>query len=290
LPVRYKESLLRAANREGFAFSDLNELRMRLLQPSSVTVAGENILLDVRLCEREIWDCIAALCGGSVYAHADTMGQGYIRFGDGIRVGVCGDYADGMFSLRSVRALNIRIPHLIRDVSRRISELLYNSGRISSALLYSPPGIGKTTVLRDISSLLGGKYRLRIAVIDSRGELYIAKQFENTLCDFLTGNTKAAGIEIATRTMAPQVLICDEIGDLDEAKQILSAQNTGVPLIASAHASGTDELLSRPNIRTLHENGVFRYYIGIHREACGKRLGRCFRFDIVSAEDIRCIS
>lgn len=63
------------------------------------------------------------------------------------------------------------------------------------------------------------------------------------------------------------MIICDEIGTLEEAKAILSAQNSGVPLIATAHADSFDRLMKRPNIKTLYDNGIFRYYIGISREA-----------------------
>ncbi len=286
LPLRFRDCFMGTAAREKFDYHDINELRLRLLQPSSVTVSGENYPLDVRLCEDEISHCVTALCKGSVYAHTDTMKNGYIKFSDGIRIGICGDYGTGTFSLKSVSALNIRIPHRLDGAARRISELLVKGGTVSSALIYSPPGIGKTTVLRDIAAFLGGKCRRRVAVVDCRGELYISGLFQNTMCDFLTGNTKASGIGIATRTMAPQVLICDELGDADEARLILEVQNTGVPLIATAHAADMRQLLSRPNIRLLHENGVFGYYIGVKRETVGGRLGRCFEFDIKRAGDI----
>ena len=85
-----------------------------------------------------------------------------------------------------------------------------------------------------------------------------------SIADFLVGYPKADGIEISTRTMNPEVIICDEIGD-GEAEKILAAQNSGVPLIASAHGASFDEIMRRRGIKRLYDSGVFRYYIGIER-------------------------
>jgi stage III sporulation protein AA len=83
--------------------------------------------------------------------------------------------------------------------------------------------------------------------------------------DILSGYPKALGIEIATRSLSAEVMICDEIGDLEEAMALVSSHNCGVPLIASAHASCVEELLSRTGIRLLHEAGIFGAYVGISR-------------------------
>ena len=84
------------------------------------------------------------------------------------------------------------------------------------------------------------------------------EMFENNLVDVLRGYPRAKGIEIATRTLSPEVIFCDEIGSAEEAKAILSAQNSGVPLIATAHADSRETLFRRPNIRILYENEIFR--------------------------------
>lgn len=281
LPVQIVDEIRRCELKA----SEINEIRLRINCRSSVTANGANLVLRSTVTREDMTNCMTSLCGGSVYAHSETIREGYIVAGEGIRVGVCGYDSGG--DIRDISSLNIRIPHMIRQVCQPIISKLLEGGRLHSALIYSPPGIGKTTVLRDIASKLGGEYRIRVALIDTRGELFIREMFSDSICDVMTGYGRAAGIEIATRTMSSQVLICDELGDPEEAKAILSAQNTGVPLIASAHASDIRELMLRPNIRMLCDNSVFDLFVGLSREVFEGRLSRAFRFDFLTYEEMK---
>lgn len=263
---------------------DMTEIRLRVRGYSSVTEAGCNRIIEVVLLPSELNDCISKLCRGSVYAHGDTIREGYIGVSGGIRVGVCGTLAPDGRGVREMTSLNIRVPHIIRGVGDGVLKLCCDGPCVRSVLIYSRPGVGKTTLLRDVAATLGGKMRKRVVIIDTRGEMYMEEMFRDTVCDVLTGYPRPKGIEIATRVLSPEVIICDELGDLDEARGILTAQNTGVPIIATAHARDLKGLLARPNIRMLHEAGVFDGYIGIDRERVGGRLSRCFTLDHTPAD------
>lgn len=267
----------------GADFEDITEIRIRVSQPASLTVLGNNIPLEFRITSFEMNEFVSKLCNGSVYAHGSGINDGYIEFSDGIRIGVCGKCIDGKVS--SIYSLNIRIPHFVRWVSDPIIKRYCLEKRISSMLIYSLPGVGKTTLLRDMASKLSCEHHRRVALIDTRSELYIPELFKDSLCDVFSGYPRAKAIEIATRTLSPEVLICDEIGGTSEAESILAAQNTGVPLIASAHASNLHELLLRPGIKLLHDFGIFSYYIGISREKVGERLPCGFVFEETSSEE-----
>ena len=106
---------------------------------------------------------------------------------------------------------------------------------------------------------------MRVCVIDTRGELGAFWGDRSLSIDLLSGYPRALGIEIATRTMNAELILCDEIGEEREANAILSAQNCGVPFVASAHAEDVQGLLRRSGIRRLHEAGVFGAYVGIRR-------------------------
>ncbi len=277
-------AIARTAQDRSISSDEINEIRLRALGTSSLTCRKENLPLDYNVCECEIRECVTRFCRGSLYAHGETIRRGYIITEGGVRVGVCGSLAADGRALSEITSVNIRVPHIIRGISDKALTLCALDGRIRSTLIYSPPGEGKTTLLRDLASTLGKAFR--VAIIDTRGEIYLPEMFADTLCDALVGYTRAEGIEIATRTLSPELLVCDEIGDADEAGQMLSAVNAGVPIIATAHSSSVAELMARPNIRMLHDGRVFSGYIGITRERVNGRLTRSFILDYTAWEDV----
>ena len=265
----------------------ISEIRLRVNAPVSLSYGDRNICLfegkNILCNEFEVSETLQKLCEDSVHTYGETLKEGFVALENGYRIGVCGSAGlsgDSIKSIYGISSLSIRIPHPIQDVSQKLQTFLMRNDVVESALLYSPPNVGKTTLIRDIaSSFSGGKYPKRVALIDTRGEIYMRKMFEGRLVDVLRGYPRAKGIEIATRTLSPEVIFCDEIGSAEEARAILSAQNSGVPLIATAHAENREALLRRPNIRMLYENGIFRYYIALKRKA----EERNFTFEIFDA-------
>ncbi len=252
----------------------ITELRFRADAPSSVTYEGRNVYLfsgaEVRFSEEELAGIVAKLCEESMHTYSESMKQGFITLDDGIRIGICGSAVcegEKIMSIRRITSVCVRLPHIIRGAGDGVFPLISQGNTVQSALFYSLPGVGKTTLIRDIAMRLGsGAKRFRVCVVDTRGEIYVNGFFEHSLCDFLDGYPKGAGIEIATRAFSPQAVICDEIGDEAEARAIISAQNSGVPLVATAHGADIGSLMLRPNIKLLHDAGIFRYYIGMKRE------------------------
>lgn len=246
------------------------EIRLRAGRPVAVTTSAANISLGAVCSSREISAAVDRMCGGSLHAYEDSIKKGYIPLPDGCRVGVCGTYSGSGIS--DITSLCIRLPRDARGTGLSLCRRIVQSG--GGMLIYSPPGEGKTTLLRDIaSSLSSPPYLKRVAVIDSRREIFREEAFSRSLADIYSGYPKAAGIELATRTMSPQYIVCDELG-ADEAESVLSAQNCGVPLIATAHASSLDGLMKRKAFIRLDRAGVFDTYVGI------RRMGTGYGFDI----------
>ncbi len=262
----------------------ISEIRVRAGAPISVTYSGRNVVSfggEMLICtETEIRETMQKLCEDSVHTFDETLREGYIVLENGYRVGVAGRAGVAENEIRHLYAptsLVVRIPHPVIGVSLPLMRHLIEYGRVQSALFYAVPNVGKTTLIRDLArSLSTGLRARRVSIIDTRGELAMKSMFSESIADFLYGYPRAKGIEIATRTLSPEVIFCDEIGAADEAAAILSAQNSGVPLIATAHANSLEALLLRPNIRMLYENRVFRYYIGLAREGGAE----AFQFDI----------
>ncbi len=249
----------------------IEEIRLRAFGRCSLTVSNGNIFLNTALTRQELGSTLARMCGNSLYAHKDTINNGYLTLEGGIRVGICGRAAtaDGnVLGVYDISALNIRLPSPIRSVGEPVCRLIKGMKQSSGVLVYSPPGVGKTTLLRSVAyNMSSGAEAWRVALIDTRGELGCFEEMRGVSMDILSGYPKGIGIEIAARTMNAQLMVCDEIGGEGEARSIISAQNCGVPLLASAHGDTVRGLLRRTEIYRLHKAGVFGVYVGIERLA-----------------------
>lgn len=256
----------------------VSEIRLRAGAPLSLTVGRRNVMLPpgrVAVCtERELGETLGRLCEDSVHTYSETIKEGYATLSGGYRIGVCGSaQSDGekVKSVYSISSLCIRIPHAVTGVcGGLLDEIKTHDGVIISALIYSPPGEGKTTLLRDAAqSLSRGESAIRVCVIDTRGELYLNELFSDGIADVMHGYPRAKGMEIAARTMSAQLIVCDEIGTAAEADAIISVANTGVPLLASAHGSSLSDIMRRPQLKRLADAGIFEKYIGIRRVGGG---------------------
>ncbi|MBP3369278.1 MAG: hypothetical protein J6L85_00870 [Clostridia bacterium] len=250
----------------------LEEIRLRSDRNVYLTLGRaadkQNFVIDTVVCADELSGIFEKICDGSLYTYSESIIKGYVSVGEGIRVGVCGraSVENGrVLGVYNISALNIRIPHATVDLERGLTEPIRRCiTRGMGVLVYSPPAEGKTTVLRSLCVILsGGERPMRVALVDSRDELSALGSSKSLSVDVLSGYPKAEGIAIATAFMNPEVIICDEIGSADEASAIASAQNCGVPLIASAHGEDIVSVLRRPSIRSLHDICAFGLYVGI---------------------------
>ncbi len=247
----------------------IEEVRVRRGRAASLTTSMGNVMLRSMLSAMELDALMVRLCDGSLYAHTETIRQGFLTLDDGVRVGICGRAAveDGqIIGVSSVTGLNFRIPSLRMRVGTPICRLLQKG--CGGVLIYAPPGVGKTTLLRSVAAQMSsGPAPLRVAVIDSRGEFAPLLRDPSFCMDILAGYPKPDGIGIACRTLNAQLIVCDEIGDEAEASAIVAAQNCGVPFVASAHADDLSGLLRRTPIALLHRARVFSHYVGISRKS-----------------------
>ncbi len=278
LPYRLSDELQRHSTVR------IEEIRLRRDRCVSLTTPEGNILLSTVLSGSEIEAVLSGMCGGSLYAYSETINKGYLSLPGGVRVGICGRAAcqgQTIFGIHDVGSLVIRIPHKSRAKAEPICDLLRQFQLTQGVLIYAPPGVGKTTLLRAVAlSLASGNTPLRTVVIDTRGELSFSLEGQSLCLDVLSGYPRREGVEIATRSLSAEVILCDEIGDYEEAMALVSSHNCGVPLVASAHAGSVEELLRRTGLRLLHEARLFGAYVGIKR---GTNMD--FVYDITLRED-----
>ncbi len=235
--------------------SGIAEIRIRAgRQAVCVLTSGKMIACSEPFSAREISDVFAEICRYSVYSFENDIAEGFVTLNGGHRVGICGRcvYKNGKIeTIRDISGLNIRIAHEVKGCAEQLAEMIF-SDKPRSLLLGGAAMSGKTTVLRDLARKLSEKYR--VSVIDSRGEISApvkgTPSFDIGLnTDALCGCRKSDGILMALRTLSPEIIICDEIGD--DEKAIEQCAYCGAKIIASAHAGNFHELSTRPSTRSI---------------------------------------
>ena len=245
----------------------ISELRIRKNAPISITVGSKNLTFDKngRICDLssglrvsgfEFSECLSRLTNSSLYACDEYLKRGFIPLEGGGRVGVCGrGTPEGGFA--EIFSLNIRFPRFLPDVAVGLIENYREIG-LKGTLVCSPPAMGKTTFLKSAAFLLAsgkGISAYRVGIADERMELS-SSLFGCGFVDILTTRPKAESIELLTRTMSPEIIICDEIS-AGEVDAVIEAQSSGVVLIASAHCKAPSELARRGRMKRLIEGEIF---------------------------------
>ena len=246
----------------------LQELRLRLGRPPSLEMGSGRRLLPESVTGEDILFVINAASRYSPWASA-TMAQGYLTAPGGHRIGLCGEVSvrDGeVTGIRTPTSLCIRVA---RDFPGIAAPAAACSGNI---LIVGAPSCGKTTLLRDLVRQISEIDKGSIAVMDERGELFppLSGFDPGPRTDVLTGCGKAKGLEIVLRTMGPACIAVDEVTSEEDCRALESALWCGVRIIATAHASGKQDLMGRNVYRKLISSGLFDWLIVMNRDKSWK--------------------
>ena len=261
------------------------ELRLRAGRPMTVLLPEGEVQMDAVVDPAELETLCDLATEFSRYAAAETLREGFVPVRGGFRLGLCGTAVmkNGMnTNLKNLSSAVIRIARERKGVGEAVVSRLFRDGVFQSTLILSPPGGGKTTLLRDLVRCLSdgtaGTPPLRVSLIDERGEVAVMYRGEPQMdvgsrTDVLDACPKALGIPIVLRAMNPQVIAVDEITARADLRAAVMAAGCGVGLLATIHAADTAELLQRPLYRELLAEGVFRQAVCI-TSANGERTYR----------------
>ena len=244
---------------------------------------GEQVFLQLKpFTKSEACEMLEAICGHSVFAREQELLQGYVTLAGGARVGICGKplYENGKVTrLTAVTSFNIRIPREVIGCAERFIGRFFDGSMPLSAIIAAAPGAGKTTFLRDCArclsdgigqhslllcngSRIGVPRSLRVAVADERNELSGTTEGHAAMnlgirTDIMEGIPKAAAIPMLVRSMAPDVIITDELSGAIDTEAVSEAAKYGIAVIASIHAGNTAQLRSKAWLRHAVEDGLF---------------------------------
>lgn len=259
----------------GVRFEQIQEIRLRVNQPVRVLSDCDH-RLPIIYGEREMEEIFRYLCHDSVYAYEEERKQGFIMIEGGHRIGITGELvaaAGGGFIAKYIRYMNIRLAHEHKGIAQKMISYLYCNSREGTplnTLIISPPGVGKTTLLRDAVRLLSdgsGCYKgCNVGVIDERGEIAGAYRGSAMLdcgerTDIVTGGDKQQGVSILVRTFAPRVVAIDEIGKRADAEAILHAGVSGCSILATVHGNSIEEIRHKAEMERILRLGLIDRFV-----------------------------
>ena len=269
----------------------IQDIRLRYGKSLSVSifekeyfVTAEGVLSNsdekaVKICREDMEEVFNSAFKNSIHSFSREISKGYITIGGGNRVGFCGTAVknplrqDAVDKLKDISSINIRVAREIIGAGEDIFNRVFAEGD-KSLLLVGPPCSGKTTVLRDLCRKLGNSKR--ISLIDERNEISASCEGlcgcnVGRMTDVFCSYDKYDGIMTAVKVMAPNYLVCDEIGSKEDSAALEYAINSGVCLVCTVHAPDFEEAKKRVTVSKLIKDGVFDYAAVLGKgPMCGK--------------------
>lgn len=264
----------------------VNELRIRNLRPIMVNVLGKDMYLcengytdNVKLAliadENEASDTIIKASEYSLYAVNENLKNGFISIKNGIRIGVCGEIVmngEQVTTCKNITSISIRFAKDVKNCSKIILDKLNLINNLSSIAIVSPPGGGKTTIIRDLARETSNKYN--VIIIDERYEIAsqngVCYNFDVGNSDVYSGGNKELCIKNAVRSCSPDVVITDEISTNDYS--ILHyAKSCGINVFATIHAKNIQDIGIKQGLDMIIKDKIFDYFVLLsNRNSPGK--------------------
>lgn len=268
----------------------IEEIRLRNGAPMRVcTARGDYIVSRTReqtVTQEDLLYTLERATNASLHTALPQLRHGFLPVAGGSRIGVCGTmvFEGGEPAVfRQLSSFNLRVAHELHGISASVLPALLEGEMLLSTLLISPPGMGKTTLLRDLIRAISegeGVPPMQVGVVDERGELCAMHEGVPQLdigrrTDVMDGCPKAEGLMMLLRGMGPELLAVDEITAPEDIRALEQAGGCGVKLLATAHASSVQDLRRRPLYQGMMNSSLFSRYVVISRQ-CGMRSYQVF--------------
>lgn len=245
--------------------NNIEEIRIRTAKPVILKNNTEEKLVDYITSSETVLQILQKICDNSLYSYQNQICEGFITIKKGHRVGITGNAVikDGkVITLSYISSLNFRIARQILDCSNKALKYILNNNKIWNTLIVSPPGLGKTTLLKDIIRKISNGIPemnfkgITCSVVDERGEISatykgISQNDLGIRTDVIDNIPKALGMKMLIRSMSPKVIIADEIGSKEDIEAIEYAVSSGVNGIFTAHGESLEQIKENPILNQL---------------------------------------
>ncbi len=267
-------------------YSVINEIRIRENKPIVISTGAtknflshegptKNLSKAIVATKTMVEDIIFRASECSIYSVNEQIKKGYIVTRKGVRIGIAGSVIEEKNVIKTITnftSINIRIPHEVRNCSLCCYNEIASENSLHNTLIISPPGAGKTTFLRDfVYQLSQRNLSYNVLVLDERGELNIGEKGGlGNYSDVISFAKKSVGFENGIRSLAPDIIVTDELNENDDISAVLYAVNSGVKVLASVHSDSIDSFQSKTSFERLIDMKIFtRYVILSKREGPG---------------------
>jgi len=267
----------------------IREIRIRVGKPILIYINRKEVSLDEegniiyvvekgkRFSYTELQELVDYWCMESRYAFQDEIKRGYLTILGGHRIGICGEIVEdsegNIKTIKYISGVNIRIAHEVKGAAKNIMSYLYKEDQIVNSIIISPPGGGKTTLLRDLIRRIsdGNQYNRgkNVGIVDERGEIAACFQGIPQLdigirSDVLDNCQKKWGMNMLLRAMAPEVIAIDELGNKEEIELIHYMYGCGCSVLATVHGNSLEEIKSKKIFQSIWDEEIFQNIILLH--------------------------
>lgn len=260
--------------------TNITEIRLRVGRNILLVTSDVEVEVDYIVNLKDMLDILVKVSKNSIYAIQNEINNGFVVINGGHRIGICGEVVieNGKIkNIKNINSMNIRVARQLIGVADKVMPYIVNNGNVQNTIIISPPGCGKTTILRDIVRQISSGVKIldfkgkNVGLVDERGEiaavsLGIPNLDVGLRTDIMSNVPKSIGMQMLVRSMGIDVIATDEIGGKEDFEAIKYANSSGVNLLFTMHGNDIRDVYKKEEIKKLLNGGIFSVAIILSRK------------------------